>query len=76
MSHCLVGRAARGRVFRGAARADLDGAVARRRDATAPDKLDGLVDYLLDDSTDDASALWLDAWSLGRRNPLLAEANA
>ncbi|BDY26383.1 MULTISPECIES: TetR/AcrR family transcriptional regulator [Mycolicibacterium] len=65
-------------VFRGAARADLDGAVARVAEiATAPDKLDGLVDYLLDDSTDDASALWLDAWSLGRRNPLLAaEANA
>ena len=31
-------------------------------------KLDALVDYLLDESSEDASALWLDAWSLGRRN--------
>ena len=30
------------------------------------------MDYVLDDVSDDASALWLDAWSLGRRNPTLA----
>jgi hypothetical protein len=31
---------------------------------------------MLDDSSDDASALWLEAWSLGRRNaPLAAQAN-
>jgi hypothetical protein len=38
-------------------------------------KMDALMDYLPDDSSDDASALWLEAWSLGRRNaPLAAEA--
>jgi hypothetical protein len=31
-----------------------------------------LMDYVLDDASDDASALWLEAWSLGRRNGLLA----
>ena len=37
--------------------------------------MDALMDYVLDDSSDDASALWLEAWSLGRRNaPLAAEA--
>ena len=30
------------------------------------------MDYVLDDSSDDASALWLEAWSLGRRNAALA----
>jgi hypothetical protein len=35
------------------------------------------MDYALGDVSEDASALWLDAWSLGRRNPTLAaEANA
>ena len=34
------------------------------------------MDYVLDESSEDASALWLDAWSLGRRNvALAAEAN-
>ncbi|MDT5065847.1 MAG: hypothetical protein QOK02_2002 [Mycobacterium sp.] len=60
--------------------ADADLAQARRRVAavdTATDKVDALMDYVLDDSTVDESANWLDAWSLGRRNPLLAErANA
>src|SRR6185312_9067732 len=28
----------------------------------------------LDESSEDASALWLDAWSLGRRNVALADA--
>jgi AcrR family transcriptional regulator len=60
--------------------ADADLAEARRRVAaadTATDKVDALMDYVLDDSTVDESANWLDAWSLGRRNPVLAErANA
>ena len=63
--------------FRSAAVADL--AEARSHIDTAPTalaKMDALMDYLLDDSSDDASALWLEAWSLGRRNPALAtEAN-
>lgn len=64
--------------FRTAAQADLD--EGRRRveaAATAREKIDALTDYLLDDASEDASALWLEAWSLGRRNqPLAAEANA
>jgi AcrR family transcriptional regulator len=60
--------------------ADADLAEARRRVAaadTATDKVGALMDYVLDDSTVDESANWLDAWSLGRRNPVLAErANA
>ncbi|MDT5002504.1 MAG: hypothetical protein QOK12_4609 [Mycobacterium sp.] len=60
--------------------ADADLNEARRRAAavdTATDKVDALMDYVLDDSTVDESANWLDAWSLGRRNPVLAErANA
>ena len=63
--------------FRSAAVADL--AEARSRvdaAATALAKMDALADYVLDDSSDDAGALWLEAWSLGRRNPALAtEAN-
>ena len=44
---------------------------------TPTGKMDALMNYLLDESSEDASALWLDAWSLGRRNaPLAAEANA
>ena len=62
--------------FRAAAVADL--AEARSRidaAAAAVAKMDALMDYVLDDSSDDASALWLEAWSLGRRNaPLAAEA--
>jgi AcrR family transcriptional regulator len=62
--------------FRSAAVADLDEARARVDTApTALAKMDALMDYVLDDSSDDASALWLEAWSLGRRNtPLAAEA--
>jgi AcrR family transcriptional regulator len=63
--------------FRSAAVADL--AEARSRIDAAPTalaKMDALMDYVLDDSSDDAGALWLEAWSLGRRNPALAtEAN-
>jgi len=63
--------------FRSAAVADL--AEARSCIDAAPTalaKMDALMDYVLDDSSDDAGALWLEAWSLGRRNPALAtEAN-
>lgn len=63
--------------FRSAAVADL--AEARSRIDAAPAalaKMGALMDYVLDDSSDDAGALWLEAWSLGRRNPALAtEAN-
>jgi AcrR family transcriptional regulator len=64
--------------FRQAALGDLDEARARVDDASTPtDKIAVLMDYVLDDCSVDASALWLDAWSLGRRNPALAaEANA
>lgn len=62
--------------FRTAALADLSEAQSRVDAAeTAVEKMDVLMDYVLDDSSDDASALWLEAWSLGRRNaPLAAEA--
>jgi AcrR family transcriptional regulator len=60
--------------------ADADLAQARTLMAaaeTATAKIDALMDYVLDESSEDASALWLEAWSLGRRNaPLAAEANA
>ena len=59
--------------FRSAAVADL--AQARSHVDAAPTpvaKMDALMDYVLDDSSDDASALWLEAWSLGRRNAALA----
>ena len=59
--------------FRTAAVADF--AEARSRvdaAAAAVAKMDALMDYVLDDSSDDAGALWLEAWSLGRRNALLA----
>jgi len=62
--------------FRTAALADLTQAQSRVDAApTALAKMDALMDYVLDDSSDDASALWLEAWSLGRRNaPLATEA--
>ena len=64
--------------FKAAAVADM--AEARSRvdtAATATAKVDALMEYLLDESSEDASALWLEAWSLGRRNvALAAEANA
>ena len=60
--------------------ADADLAEARTLMATADTptaKIDVLMDYVLDESSEDASALWLEAWSLGRRNaPLAAQANA
>ena len=64
--------------FREAATADLAEAQGRVAVVGAPsEKLDVLLDYVLDECSVDASALWLDAWSLGRRNAALAEvANA
>jgi AcrR family transcriptional regulator len=59
--------------FRAASTADLDEARARVDVAPTPTaKIDALMDYLLDDVSQYASALWLDAWSLGRRNATLA----
>lgn len=62
------------------ASADADLAEARSRVAAVDSptaKIGALMDYVLDESSDDASALWLEAWSLGRRNAALAaEANA
>ncbi len=64
--------------FKTAAEADMSAARSHLRACDTPTtKMDTLVDYLLDESSEDASALWLDGWSLGRRNPALAaEANA
>lgn len=64
--------------FRTAAVADLTEAQSRSAAAGTPTaKMDALMDYVLDESSEDASALWLEAWSLGRRNvALAAEANA
>jgi AcrR family transcriptional regulator len=64
--------------FRTAAVADLTEAQSRIAAAETPTaKMDALMDYVLDESSEDASALWLEAWSLGRRNvALAAEANA
>ena len=63
--------------FRAAATADLAAAQARVAAVdSAAAKLDTLMDYVFDEASADASALWLDVWSLGRRNPALAaEAN-
>ena len=57
--------------------ADADLAEARSRVAAVDSptaKMDTLMDYVLDEASEDASALWLEAWSLGRRNVALAEA--
>lgn len=64
--------------FTTAAQADLAEARTRVAAAETPTaRIDALMDYVLDDSSEDASALWLEAWSLGRRNAALAaEANA
>ena len=65
--------------FKTAAVADLTKAQSRVSAAETPTaQMDALIDYyLLDESSEDSSALWLDAWSLGRHNaPLAAEANA
>jgi AcrR family transcriptional regulator len=60
--------------FRAAAQQDLDAAAARiGAAATAVDKMHALLDYVLDDDGDEGSALWLETWTLARRNPALAE---
>lgn len=59
--------------FRRAAQSDLD--EARRRVAhqsTATAKITTLIDYVLDDCSLDAAAVWLDVASLGRRESSLA----
>ncbi len=61
--------------FTTAAVADLAAGRSRVAAAYTPTaKMDALMDYVLDESSEDASALWLDAWSLGRRNVALADA--
>lgn len=59
--------------FRAAAQQDLDAAnarVAAQRSASA--KMLALIDYMLADDGDEGSALWLETWTLARRNPVLA----
>lgn len=59
--------------FRTAAELDLAEAGARVSAAETPtERIAALLDYVLGDVSEDASALWLDAWSLGRRNATLA----
>lgn len=59
--------------FRAASSADLDEARTRVQASSTPTgKIVALLNYLLDDVSQYASALWLDAWSLGRRNATLA----
>jgi AcrR family transcriptional regulator len=59
--------------FRTAAVADLEAARSHVRASSTPTAgVEALMDYVLGDVSEDASALWLDAWSLGRRNPTLA----
>jgi len=59
--------------FRTAAVADLDAARARvAATATPRAGVEALMDYVLGEVSEEASALWLDAWSLGRRNATLA----
>ena len=64
--------------FRTAAAEDLEAARALMADQPTPTaKINALMDYTLDESSMDVSALWLEAWNLGRSNPALAaEANA
>jgi len=59
--------------FRAAALADLDEARSRVEAASTPGgKMAALLDYVLDDDGDDGSALWLETWTLRRRNAALA----
>lgn len=61
--------------FTAAANDDLAEARSRVAAAASPTaEMDALMDYVLDDSSEDAGALWLEAWSLGRRNSALAAA--
>jgi AcrR family transcriptional regulator len=58
--------------FRTAAELDLAEARSRVGAGSPTERMAALMDYVLDDVSEEASALWLDAWSLGRRNPTLA----
>ena len=59
--------------FRTAALADLDEARSRVEGASsAGEKMAVLLDYVLDEEGDDGSALWLETWTLRRRNAALA----
>lgn len=61
--------------FRAAAQADLDSARARVGAAeSASDKMSAMIDYVLADDGDEGSALWLETWTLSRRNAALAAA--
>lgn len=64
--------------FRAAATEDLDNAKKLMAGEPTPTaKINALMDYVLDESSREASAMWLEAWSLGRGNPALAaEADA
>lgn len=64
--------------FRYAALDDLDSARAAVAAASTPGaQIRALLDYTFDPNSSDAAALWVDASSLGRRNPsLAAEANS
>ena len=59
--------------FRAAALADLNKARSRVEGASsAGEKMSVLLDYVLDEEGDDGSALWLETWTLRRRNAMLA----
>lgn len=59
--------------FRTAAGEDLDRARALMAAQPTPTAaINALMDYTLDESSIDASALWLEAWSVGRTNRGLA----
>lgn len=59
--------------FRTAATEDLDNARELMAGQSTPTaRINALMDYTLDESSMEASALWLEAWSLGRGNPALA----
>ncbi|MDG4666079.1 TetR family transcriptional regulator C-terminal domain-containing protein [Mycobacterium sp. 236(2023)] len=61
--------------FRSAAQADLDSARSRIAAADgAADMMTALIDYVLADDGDEGSALWLETWTLSRRNAVLADA--
>lgn len=60
--------------FQNAALADYERVFAAIDLAPTPiAKIWTMIDVMLDQSSVDASALWLDAWSLGRRNRQLAD---
>lgn len=59
--------------FRAAAESDLEKARTRVASASTPtEQLDALIDHLFAEDSLDATALWVDASSLGRHNASLA----